>query len=107
MGLSVAKRTLAWHNSERTCKCARDSAVGAIYGLLRGQCRRIQEPCIATTRTRNARAANRRAPASKETHIRVSRLIYAPQLKRVRAPTTGRSARMGRGRGEIAPLFRR
>lgn len=37
MRLSVARRTLAWHNSGRTCKGARDSAVGAIYGLLRAQ----------------------------------------------------------------------
>ena len=37
MGLSVAKRTLAWHDSARTCKGARDSAVGAIYRLLRVQ----------------------------------------------------------------------
>lgn len=37
MGLSVAERTLAWHDNARTCKCARDSAVGAIYRLLRVQ----------------------------------------------------------------------
>lgn len=103
--LSAARRTLAWHNSGRTCKSARDRAVGAIYGVLRAQ---LQEDsravCMATTRTGNASPANGVAPASKEMHNRVSRLIYALQLKRGRLAAIGRCARVGRERGEMAPL---
>lgn len=48
---------------------------------------------MGTTRTGNDSSSNRRMPGSELAHIRISRLIYAPRLKRLRPPNAGWRAR--------------
>ena len=69
-----ARNLLAWHVNRKDVKGARKATLELYTECVQ----KDRETCMATTRTGNAYAANREAPARVSMHIRVSRLIYAP-----------------------------